>query len=149
MASGDPLPDGVVLWTRLAPDPQAPDGRGGMPAEPVPLLWEVATDERFDHIVGAGLVSAAPEHAHTVHVEVTGLSPDRWYAYRFRVGRLGQPGGRTRTAPAAGGTAGPAAPGGRFVPALGGRLLHRLPPPGGRTTPTSSCGRGDYIYAEA
>lgn len=107
VASGDPLPDGVVLWTRLAPDPQAPDGSGGMPDAPVPLLWEVAVDERFDRTVAAGLVSAAPEHGHTVHVEVAGLSPGRWYAYRFRIGEWISPIGRTRTAPAAGAPAGP------------------------------------------
>ena len=107
VASGDPLPDGVVLWTRLATDPQAADGNGGMPGGAVPLLWEVATDEHFDRPVAAGLVSAAPEHGHTVHVEVTGLSPDRWYAYRFRIGDWASPVGRTRTAPAPGAANGP------------------------------------------
>ena len=44
VASGDPAPDGFVLWTRLAPDPT---GGGGMPDRPVPVRWEVADDERF------------------------------------------------------------------------------------------------------
>jgi alkaline phosphatase D len=44
VASGDPTPDGVVLWTRLAPDPL---NGGGMPARPVPVRWQIATDERM------------------------------------------------------------------------------------------------------
>src|SRR5688500_8306300 len=54
VASGDPLPDGVVLWTRLAPDPLAPDGHGGMPARPYSVRYEVAEDESFRRVVRRG-----------------------------------------------------------------------------------------------
>ena len=99
IASGDPLPDGVVLWTRLAPDPLS---GGGMPDRPVPVQWQVATDERFATVVREGSVLAVPESAHSVHVEVAGLQPAREYFYRFRAGSEVSPIGRTRTAPPAG-----------------------------------------------
>ncbi|MEU5567678.1 alkaline phosphatase D family protein [Micromonospora musae] len=100
VASGDPLPDGVVLWTRLAPDPLAEDGRGGMPPESFGVRYEVAEDERFSRIVRRGAVEATPELGHSVHVELSGLAPAREYFYRFRVGPAISPVGRTRTAPA-------------------------------------------------
>ena len=96
VASGDPLPDGVVLWTRLAPVPLL---GGGMPARAVPVGWEVATDERFRRVVRRGTVVARPEDAHAVHAEVSGLRDDATYWYRFRAGREVSPVGRTRTAP--------------------------------------------------
>jgi alkaline phosphatase D len=102
VASGDPLPNGVVLWTRLAPDPLAEDGRGGMPQETVPVQWEVATDQGFQQIVLSRTELATPELAHTVHVEVAGLLPAREYFYRFKAGLEQSPVGRTKTAPAAG-----------------------------------------------
>lgn len=99
VASGDPEPDGVVLWTRLAPSPLAADGGGGMPASPVRVRWQVALDERFRRVVRSGTVVATPELGHSVHPEVRGLQPGREYFYRFEA--LGQisPVGRTRTAP--------------------------------------------------
>lgn len=100
IASGDPLPDAVVIWTRLAPDPLAP--AGGMPGRRVAVRWEVAKDEGFTKVVRRGAAIARPEEAHSVHVDVHGLSPHRWYWYRFRVGRELSPVGRTRTAPAVG-----------------------------------------------
>lgn len=100
VASGDPWPNSVVLWTRLAPEPLALDGLGGMPSRKVTVGWEVATDERFRRTVRRGRTVAVPELAHSVHVEVNGLAPDRQYYYRFRVGREISPVGRTRTAPA-------------------------------------------------
>ncbi|MBE1533655.1 alkaline phosphatase D family protein [Actinomadura algeriensis] len=96
VASGDPLPDGFVLWTRLAPRPL--DG-GGMPDRPVPVTWQVAEDERFRRVRARGVRLARPELGHSVHVEVGGLRPDREYFYRFRVGREFSPVGRSRTAP--------------------------------------------------
>jgi alkaline phosphatase D len=99
VASGDPTPTGVVLWTRLAPDPLR---TGGMPPERVPVRWEVASDEAFRRVVQRGQVLALPELAHSVHVEVEGLAPDRVYWYRFISGAESSPIGRTRTAPAAG-----------------------------------------------
>jgi alkaline phosphatase D len=99
VASGDPLPDGVVLWTRLAPEPTA---GGGMPDRDVDVDWQVATDAAVGDVVAAGTAPARAAFAHSVHVEVRGLAPDRRYYYRFRAGTVLSPVGRTRTAPAAG-----------------------------------------------
>src|SRR5690606_13607108 len=55
VASGDPAHDGFVIWTRLAPQPLAEDGLGGMPARNVPVHWEVAADERFRTVVRRGV----------------------------------------------------------------------------------------------
>ncbi|GGP58498.1 alkaline phosphatase D family protein [Saccharothrix coeruleofusca] len=102
VASGDPTPDGVVLWTRLAPRPLNEDGLGGMPDRPVPVHWELAEDERFRHVVRRGTQVARPESGHSVHVEPFGLRPGREYYYRFRAEGHLSPVGRTRTAPAPG-----------------------------------------------
>jgi alkaline phosphatase D len=99
VASGDPLPDSVILWTRLVPDPVRADG---MPDVPVPVQWSVATDEEFGEVVATGEAVADPAFAHSVHVDATGLEPDTWYWYRFSVGDAVSPVGRTRTAPAIG-----------------------------------------------
>jgi alkaline phosphatase D len=96
VASGDPAPDGMVLWTRLAPDPL---NGGGMPPVPVDVVWEIADDDRLQRVVRHGVARAMPESAHSLHVEVNGLRPDRWYWYRFRVGDALSPIGRTRTLP--------------------------------------------------
>jgi alkaline phosphatase D len=98
VASGDPSPSGVVLWTRLAPEPLT---GGGMPNEPVEVGWEVAEDERFRKIVQSGNSVAVPGWAHAVHVEVEGLLPSRSYWYRFHAAGETSPIGRTRTAPPA------------------------------------------------
>ena len=100
VASGDPTPTGVVLWTRLAPKPFAT--RGGMPKRKVEVDWQVATDQRFRHVVKQGKAWALPQLAHSVHVEVDGLAPDREWYYRFRYAGEISPAGRTRTAPAVG-----------------------------------------------
>jgi alkaline phosphatase D len=100
VASGDPLPDGVVLWTRLAPKPL--EG-GGMPMAIVEVNWEIARDPRFQNIAGRGIALARPELGHSVHVEVEGLEPGREYWYRFRAGDEVSQTGRTKTAPRAGG----------------------------------------------
>jgi alkaline phosphatase D len=96
IASGDPLADGVVLWTRLAPDPLA---GGGMARANVDVRWEVATDESMRRVVKRGKAVASPDFAHSVHAEVNGLEPDRWYWYRFDVGGAASAIGRTRTLP--------------------------------------------------
>ncbi|MDQ3610941.1 MAG: alkaline phosphatase D family protein [Actinomycetota bacterium] len=101
IASGDPAPDGVVLWTRLAPEPLAPNG-AGMPAQAVGVDWQVATSPAMQPIVRSGTSQALPELAHSVHVELTGLEPDREYWYRFRYRDDLSPVGRTRTTPAFG-----------------------------------------------
>jgi alkaline phosphatase D len=97
VASGDPVSDGVVLWTRLAPDPLA---GGGMRSAPVEVEWLVARDDGMKDVVRSGVASALPELAHSVHAEVGGLDPDRVYWYRFRAGGVESPIGRTRTTPA-------------------------------------------------
>jgi alkaline phosphatase D len=83
VASGDPLPHAVVLWTRLAP---APTLGGGMPPVDVPVRWEVAEDDRFRRGVRRGDAVAEARYAHSVHVDVRRLAPGRWYFYRFIVG---------------------------------------------------------------
>ncbi|TDO54575.1 alkaline phosphatase D [Kribbella sp. VKM Ac-2527] len=98
VASGDPLPDAVVIWTRLAPEPLAPFG--GMDRRPVEVQWQLAEDEQFHRVVRHGTTQARPESSHSVHVDVQGLRPWRHYWYRFRVGNQVSPVGRTRTAPA-------------------------------------------------
>src|SRR5688500_16091788 len=85
VASGDPLPDGIVLWTRL-------EGPGE-------VRWELAEDERFRRTVVGGTTFARPKDGHAVHVDVRGLRPARWYWYRFKAGGETSPVGRTRTAP--------------------------------------------------
>ena len=92
VASGYPSPDGMVLWTRLGPvlDPL-----------PVPVRWEIAADEAMKSIIFSGETTADAAWAHSVHVEVKGLSPERWYWYRFLTAGAQSAVGRTRTAPAA------------------------------------------------
>lgn len=96
VASGDPEPDGVVIWTRLSPSPLSGDS---LPEIPIATTWEIATDESFQHIVRRGNTNAMPQLGHSVHVEVKGLKPSHWYFYRFHVGKQTSPTGRTRTAP--------------------------------------------------
>jgi alkaline phosphatase D len=91
VASGYPTPSGVTLWTRLTGFDLA-----------VPVRWEIAGDEAMRNIVRSGEETAAPEWAHSVHVDVQGLAPQRWYWYRFTAGGAQSRIGRTRTAPAAG-----------------------------------------------
>ncbi|KOV57723.1 alkaline phosphatase [Streptomyces sp. NRRL WC-3618] len=98
VASGDPLPDGIVLWTRLAPDPLH---GGGMPARAVAVEWQISEDSRFRRQVRRGYAWARPEYGHSVHADIRGLRPDRHYWYRFRTSGQLSPVGRTRTAPAA------------------------------------------------
>ncbi|MBT0570752.1 alkaline phosphatase D family protein [Curvibacter sp. CHRR-16] len=112
VASGSPRPDGMVLWSRLLPEGFVPgvaeaastagaaQARAGWGA--VPVLWEVAHDEAFARVVQSGQALALPELGHSVHVELQGLAADRWYFYRFRVGAVTSPTGRTRTLPAEG-----------------------------------------------
>ena len=102
VASGDPTPHGVVLWTRLAPDPLA---GGGVPDEVFGVRFEVAADDGFLRIVRRGAIEALPEEAHTVHAEIGGLEPNTPYWYRFKWGTSESRIGRTRTAPPPGSTA--------------------------------------------
>ncbi|WP_373487119.1 alkaline phosphatase [Blastomonas sp.] len=102
IASGDPAPDGFVIWTRLAPDPL--EAHGGMVMVPMEVTWDVASDDRFATIVANGTVVARPEMAHAVHVEVGGLQPNRPYWYRFSAGGERSFSGKARTLPAVGAT---------------------------------------------
>ena len=98
VASGDPFATSVVLWTRLAREPLAPDG--GMGLEKIQVDWEIAADEAFAQVVKRGREVARAEQAHAVHVTARGLRPDTWYWYRFHAGGETSRVGRTRTMPA-------------------------------------------------
>ncbi|RJL24790.1 alkaline phosphatase D family protein [Bailinhaonella thermotolerans] len=100
VASGDPLPDGVLLWTRVTPSPEAVPGSGAGPV--VEVGWQVALDPGFREIAAAGSQRTGPDRDHTVKADVRGLSPGTEYHYRFLYGDAASPPGRTRTAPAAG-----------------------------------------------
>jgi alkaline phosphatase D len=99
VASGSPWDTGVVLWTRLAPDPL---GGGGVGAEPVEVRWEIARDEGFKSIARKGTAIASADRAHAVHVEAANLDPGRDYYYRFMAGGEESPTGRTRIPPSKG-----------------------------------------------
>ncbi|MFI8339801.1 alkaline phosphatase D family protein [Streptomyces sp. NPDC085639] len=98
VASGDPLPDGVLLWTRVTPTPEAVPGSGLGPATQVG--WEVASDKAFSQVVASGTVTASAAADHTVKVDVRGLRPQTPYWYRFTAGGTASPAGRTLTTPA-------------------------------------------------
>ncbi|MEO5345987.1 MAG: alkaline phosphatase D family protein [Magnetococcus sp. YQC-9] len=95
VASGSPTADGFVLWTRLVGEEIPAD-------KPVRVVWELFDGEDPTHMVTRGQTVAVPELAHSVHVEVNGLTPDRWYGYRFRVGGQVSGEGRARTLPSTG-----------------------------------------------
>jgi alkaline phosphatase D len=99
VASGDPMADGFVLWTRLAPFPFEPDA-----VDPVPIhvQWRVASDDGMQRIVASGIAIASPQLAHSVHVEVAQLQPRTDYFYQFACGGYDTPVGHTRTAPLSG-----------------------------------------------
>ena len=85
-----------MLWTRLAPEPGNPDVLG---RSFVPVRWRVATDSRMRHVVARGTAVAAPQLAHSVHVEVNGLQPGRDYFYQFDARSEESRVGHFRTAP--------------------------------------------------
>ncbi|KAB7842773.1 alkaline phosphatase D family protein [Streptomyces mobaraensis] len=107
VASGDPLPDGILLWTRVTPVPEAVPGSGLGPA--VQVSWQVAEDAGFGRVVASGTVTASAAGDHTVKADVRGLRPGTDYFFRFTVtggpdtggsAEVHSPTGRTRTAPA-------------------------------------------------
>jgi alkaline phosphatase D len=100
VASGDPLPTAVVLWTRVTPSSDATPGSGLGPD--VSIAWQVATDPDFRRVAARGSAITGAARDHTVKVDVTGLAPGTTYWYRFSVGASRSAVGRTRTAPAAG-----------------------------------------------
>ncbi len=99
VASGDPLPDGVLLWTRVTPSPDAVPGSGRGAA--VEVTWEVSESQDFAAPTARGSLRATADSDHTVKADVRGLRPATAYYYRFAVGDVRSPVGRTRTAPAA------------------------------------------------
>ena len=137
VASGDPEPRSVVLWTRLAPEPFQP-GHGMRGHDKVHVRWEVATDEAMTHVVRRGQATTYAAWAHSVHVEAQALRPSSEYFYRFEVAGHVSPVGRTRTAPALGSA----------VAAVASRRCRARPTTtassrptrtSSRTTPTSCC----------
>jgi alkaline phosphatase D len=90
VASGDPLADSVILWTRLLPADPLPD-------EDIEVTWEVATDDGFTDVVATGTAPAVAALGHSVHADVAGLEPDTEYRYRFVLGEHTTPAARTRT----------------------------------------------------
>ncbi len=99
VAAGDPLPERLLLWTRVTPTPTATPGSGR--GAPVEVRWEVARDTSFRTIVAAGTVTTTSARDHTVKVDATGLRPNTEYAYRFHAAGRTSPVGRARTAPGA------------------------------------------------
>ncbi len=98
VASGDPLPTAVVLWTRLTPTAAATPGSGVGPQAAV--AWQVALDPTFRSVARQGTFSTSAAPDHTVKLDATGLRPGTTYYYRFRYAGVHSPVGRTRTAPA-------------------------------------------------
>ncbi|WP_436528042.1 alkaline phosphatase D family protein [Actinoplanes sp. HUAS TT8] len=99
VASGDPLPGGILLWTRVTPTAESAPASGLGPQ--VDVTWQIATDAGFGTVVGSGTVSTGPARDHTVKVDVSGLSAATTYWYRFGLNGTWSPVGRTMTAPAA------------------------------------------------
>ncbi|MGX1130035.1 alkaline phosphatase D [Streptomyces glaucescens] len=99
VASGDPLPDGILLWTRVTPTAEAVPGSGLGPD--VEVRWTVALDKAFTNVVAKGSVTATAASDHTVKADVRGLAPATDYWFRFSAGATDSPAARTRTAPAA------------------------------------------------
>ncbi|NEA49071.1 alkaline phosphatase D family protein [Streptomyces sp. SID10815] len=98
VASGDPLPDGVLLWTRVTPTEEAVPGSGLGPDTEV--SWVVARDKTFTDVVARGSTTATAASDHTVKADIRGLAPATDYWFRFSAGGADSPAARTRTAPA-------------------------------------------------
>lgn len=98
VASGDPLPHGILLWTRVTPSDDAAPGSGlGAPTE---VAWDIGRDEALTDVVATGTMGSSAASDHTIRVSAEGLDPDTTYWYRFRALDETSPVGRTRTAPA-------------------------------------------------
>jgi len=91
VASGDPLGDRVILWTRVTP---ATDG-----TTPIRVRWRIGTDERVANVVARGTAEATADRDFTVKVDAAGLAPGRTYYYAFDALGAPSPVGRTRTLP--------------------------------------------------
>ena len=91
VASGDPLSDRVILWTRLIPG-------NGRHAE-VECQWQVAKDANFKQLVNSGLATTGASRDYTIKVDAAGLAPGSQYYYRFLRDGISSPVGTTRTLP--------------------------------------------------
>jgi len=100
VASGYPTENGFTLWTRLAPEPLAPDG--GLDPLDLPVDWELSDSDSFRRVLRRGSAWAEATWGHSVHIDVADLKPDSVYYYRFRAGDAFSAVGRARTAPAPG-----------------------------------------------
>jgi alkaline phosphatase D len=98
IASGDPTSDSVVLWTRLAREVMT---AANAALDAVDVDYEIADSRAFSNILRSGSIAATPELGHSAHAEVRGLDPDTEYFYRWHIGGITSPVGRTKTAPAA------------------------------------------------
>ncbi|HEY0261506.1 MAG TPA: alkaline phosphatase D family protein, partial [Chitinophagales bacterium] len=92
VASGDPLTDRVILWTRITNTNSFTDT----------VDWEIATDTAFANIVNSGTVVTDTSVDFTVKVDATNLQPNSWYFYRFKGHGRYSVMGRTKTAPTSG-----------------------------------------------
>jgi alkaline phosphatase D len=126
VASGDPLPDRVIIWTRLTPSAEATPGSGLGPDSLV--RWEMSHNRFFSTVVAAGEVTTRAASDHTIKVDVTGLAPATSYFYRFEFNGAFSPIGQTRTAPASSRGDHKPAFRGRLMLEFRGRLLLRLSP---------------------
>ncbi|MFQ6372595.1 alkaline phosphatase D family protein [Shewanella sp. YIC-542] len=90
IASGDPLPDAVILWTRVTP----------VTAGNVKVSWEVATDAAFTQLITTGETVTDASRDYTVKVDAVGLEAGTRYYYRFAVGDVQSVTGTTKTLPA-------------------------------------------------
>ncbi|MFN4080106.1 MAG: alkaline phosphatase D family protein [Saprospiraceae bacterium] len=91
VASGDPLTDRVILWTRITLE------------DPIPELqaqWRIATDTAFANVVNSGVATTSFDRDYTLKVDADGLQPDTWYYYQFEYQGVKSLTGRTRTLPA-------------------------------------------------
>ena len=90
VASGDPLQDRVILWTRLTPNDSSAR---------LQVTWEIALDDQFKQIIKTDKVTTAKAQDFTVKVDATNLKPDQRYFYRFSFGNKFSPVGQTKTLP--------------------------------------------------
>ncbi len=89
VASGDPLSDRVILWTRVSPPATSP----------IPVRWVIANDAKLEKVVNQGVITALPGRDFTVKVDALGLQPGHTYYYRFEAAGQQSPVGRTKTLP--------------------------------------------------
>lgn len=91
VASGDPMSNKVIIWTRVTPDTISND--------PILVTWQVATDTGMVNVVKNGSKITNQTIDYTVKIDVDGLTENTWYYYEFSVNGKKSPRGRTRTTP--------------------------------------------------